>query len=53
MKRKIIIAIVVLVLSCLCGRVLFYIFESNIDKILFEIIFPGGNLYSTNLFKSE
>lgn len=46
MKKRIFLAIMGLALSYCCGRILLYIFDKNADSIIYEVIFPGGNLYS-------
>lgn len=46
MKKRILLAVIGLALSYCCGRLLLYVFEKNADSIIYEVIFPGGNLYS-------
>lgn len=46
MKKRIFLIIVGLALSFFCGRLFLYIFDKNADSIIYEVIFPGGNLYS-------
>ena len=46
MKKRILLVFIGLALSYCCGRLLLYVFEKNADSIIYEGIFPGGNLYS-------
>ena len=46
MKKRILFAVIGLALSYCCGRFLLYVFERNADSIIYEAIFPGGNLYA-------